>query len=80
MSEETNSFVEQARSGDRAALERLLISHSDQLTSHIARGLPKRVWPRVAVEDVVQETLTQAFLKKQKKLKWTRPTENRQIK
>ncbi len=63
MSEDSNSIVEQACAGDRVALERLLISHADQLTAHIARGVPTRVQRQVAVEDVVQDTLTQAFLK-----------------
>ena len=63
MSEDTQSLIEQARSGDRLALERLLISHTDQLRVHLARRLPARLQSTVAVDDVVQEALTQAFLR-----------------
>jgi DNA-directed RNA polymerase specialized sigma24 family protein len=45
------------------ALERLLMDYADQLRSHLLRGLPARVKGVVSVEDVVQETLTRAFLK-----------------
>lgn len=55
-------LVGQARSGDRPALERLLIAHAEQLRVHLARGLPPRVKGRILVEDVVQDTLTRAFL------------------
>ncbi len=63
MSGDSQSLIEQACSGDRPALERLLISHTNQLRDHLARGLPARLQSTVAVEDVVQEALTQAFLR-----------------
>ena len=63
MSLTDTKLIKQARNGDRIALERLLIEHAEQLTGHLRRGLPARVKSYIAVEDVVQETLTQAFLK-----------------
>ena len=63
MSAAENKLIEQARGGDRLALERLLIDHADQLRTHLLRGLPTRVQGLISIEDVVQETLTRAFLK-----------------
>lgn len=63
MSEDIRSLIEHARSGDRSALERLLISHTDPLRVHLARGVPARLQSTVNVEDVMQEALTEAFLK-----------------
>jgi DNA-directed RNA polymerase specialized sigma24 family protein len=45
------------------ALERLLVDHANGLRIHLDRGLPVRVKSVVSVDDVVQETLTRAFLK-----------------
>ena len=59
---ETN-LIAQARGGDRVALERLLVDHANGLRIHLDRGLPVRVKGVVSVDDVVQETLTRAFLK-----------------
>ena len=58
-----DSLIEQARRGDRMALERLLIAHAEPLRVHLLRGLPSRVKGLISVEDVVQETLAKAFLK-----------------
>ena len=58
-----DSLIEQARRGDRVALERLLIGHAEPLRVHLLRGLPSRVNGLISVEDVVQETMAKAFLK-----------------
>lgn len=63
MSQTDESMIEQARAGDRLALESLLVQHSQRLRAHIARGLPRRLRGTIGVEDVVQETLAQAFQK-----------------
>jgi RNA polymerase sigma-70 factor (ECF subfamily) len=63
MSVSVTKLIQVARSGDRVALERLLIDHAEQLRIHLLRGLPTRVKGTISVEDVVQETLTRAFLK-----------------
>lgn len=63
MSEAEKELIQQARRGDRVALERLLIDHADQLRTHLQRGLPARVRGLISVEDVVQETMTRAFSK-----------------
>ncbi|MCH8218954.1 MAG: hypothetical protein IH892_19525 [Planctomycetes bacterium] len=85
MSGESHSLIDRARAGDRAALERLLVEQSDPLCAHIARGLPARLQSTVAAEDVMQETLTQAFLgigwlrdaSPQTFATWLRQTQNR---
>ncbi|MCA9217194.1 MAG: sigma-70 family RNA polymerase sigma factor [Planctomycetales bacterium] len=59
----TEELIKNARGGDRRALELLLIQHAERLRIHLLRGLPQRVQGRISVEDVVQETLAQAFLK-----------------
>ena len=56
-------LIEQAKSGDQAALEQLLIEFSDSLTAHVSLRLPAALRRRVGVEDVTQQALTQAFLK-----------------
>ncbi|MCA9212288.1 MAG: sigma-70 family RNA polymerase sigma factor [Planctomycetales bacterium] len=61
MSEKVELLIEQARTGDRLALERLLVQHSEKLRAHITRGLPRRLSASFGVDDVVQESLTQAF-------------------
>ena len=63
MSAAETELIEQARRGDRLALERLLIDHAGQLRIHLLRGLPTRVKGLISIDDVVQETLTRAFLK-----------------
>lgn len=56
-------LIQQAKDGDRIALERLLVSYADSLSKHIARRLPTDVRSRISVEDVTQLAMTQAFLK-----------------
>lgn len=63
MSDNENELVDKARNGDRESLEQLLMEHSNQLRSHLLRGLPARVKGVISVDDVVQEALTQAFRK-----------------
>ncbi len=63
MSAAETELIERARRGDRLALERLLIDHAGELRIHLQRGLPTRVKGLISVDDVVQETLTRAFLK-----------------
>ncbi len=63
MSAAETELIEQARRGDRLALERLLIDHTGQLRIHLLRGLPNRVKGLISIDDVVQETLARAFLK-----------------
>jgi RNA polymerase sigma-70 factor (ECF subfamily) len=48
--------------GDRLALEELLLTHAGQLSAHIARRLPATLASVVGVEDILQETLLQAYL------------------
>lgn len=57
------TLIERARTGDRAALEKLLIDYSPQLTAHIASRLPTSLQATHSVEDVTQQALTRAFLK-----------------
>ena len=60
--ETEEALISMAKTGDRQALERLLLTHTPALSCHIAhRFLPslKRV---VTTDDILQETLMQAFL------------------
>jgi RNA polymerase sigma-70 factor, ECF subfamily len=54
-------LVSQAISGDRPALERLLLDRCDRLSRHIERKLPVSVRGMLGVEDVLQETFAQVF-------------------
>ena len=63
MLEHETQLIEQARNGDRLALERLLIDHVGALHKHLRCGLPARVQGFISIDDVVQETLTRAFLR-----------------
>ena len=47
--------------GDRAALERLLLTHYDDLSQRIGSKLPPRLQSTQAVEDILQLTFMQAF-------------------
>ena len=55
------ALIAKAVSGDRPALERLLLDHCDRLSRHIDRKLPRSVRSVLGVEDVLQETFAQAF-------------------
>ena len=63
MSTADTDLIKQARCGDRLALERLLIEHTGRLRTHLQRGLPARTKGFISIDDVVQETLTRAFLR-----------------
>jgi RNA polymerase sigma-70 factor, ECF subfamily len=63
MAETPTQLIEQARSGDRRAIERLLIEYAAPLRRHLQCGLPIRVKGCISIDDVVQETLTRAFQK-----------------
>src|SRR4051812_29008255 len=53
--------VAAAVSGDRVALERLLLADYDQLERRIRAKLPARLQSTQAVEDILQLTFLQAF-------------------
>jgi RNA polymerase sigma-70 factor (ECF subfamily) len=54
-------LVAMAVAGDRAALERLLLTHYDSLARCIGGKLPPRLQSTQAVEDILQLTFMQAF-------------------
>jgi RNA polymerase sigma-70 factor (ECF subfamily) len=56
------ALVAEAKRGDRAALERLLLTHSAVLSRYIAQRLLPSMKEAVSVDDVLQETLLHAFL------------------
>jgi len=56
-----HALITKAISGDRPALERLLLDHCDRLVRHVDRKLPRSVRSVLGVEDVLQETFAQAF-------------------
>jgi RNA polymerase sigma-70 factor (ECF subfamily) len=55
------ALVAAAAGGDRASLERLLLSQYDALARRIAARLPPRLQATHAVEDILQLTFFQAF-------------------
>jgi RNA polymerase sigma-70 factor (ECF subfamily) len=57
----SESTLTAAVGGDRVALERLLLSHYDELTRRIEAKLPPRLQSTQAVEDILQLTFLQAF-------------------
>ena len=54
-------LIEQAKAGDHAALERLLLVHFDRLTSRISRKLPTVLRGAVASEDILQQAFVDVF-------------------
>lgn len=62
-SENEHELIEQAKAGDKVALEELLVAHSHELSTHIAQRLPAWMQSVVSVEDMMQEAFTQSFLK-----------------
>ena len=54
-------LITKAVSGDRPALERLLLDHCERLSRHVGRKMPPSVRSVLGVEDVLQETFAQAF-------------------
>ena len=55
-------WVTLAMEGDRPALESLILFHYDRLAARISRKLPVSLRRTVAVEDILQQTFTAAFL------------------
>ena len=50
-----------AKSGDRVALQQLMLMYSSQLSHHIAPKLPASVQRVISADDIVQQTFMQAF-------------------
>jgi RNA polymerase sigma-70 factor (ECF subfamily) len=55
-------LIDRARAGDRLALEELLLTHAEPLSGYLAGRLPASLSTVVGVEDILQETLLQAYL------------------
>ena len=53
--------IARARSGDRAALEDLLLAHCSFITRHIGPKIPASVRGVLSVDDVLQQTFLEAF-------------------
>lgn len=56
-----SGWVNLAVLGDRAALDKLLLYHFDELMAHITARLPDAIRPVVSVDDVLQETFLRAI-------------------
>ena len=61
-SESEHVSIDQARGGDRQALERLLLTHGAMISSHIERRFPTVIRDLVGPEDILQQTLLHAYL------------------
>jgi RNA polymerase sigma-70 factor (ECF subfamily) len=59
--EPRRQLLEDAVAGDRTALERLLLDEFGTVQRHIERSLPDWLRNAVSVEDVLQDTFSQAF-------------------
>ncbi len=55
-------LVRLAKSGDESATRVLFSRHVEALRARVRRGLPKRVRPKVAESDVIQDAYVAAFL------------------
>jgi RNA polymerase sigma-70 factor (ECF subfamily) len=55
------ALITAAVAGDHVALERLLLSHYDNLARRIGAKLPARLQATQAVEDILQQTFLEAF-------------------
>lgn len=58
---DTDFLLEQAETGDQAAIDALLIRHRQRLRAMVKVRLDRRVASRVDPSDVVQETLLEAY-------------------
>ena len=58
---DVQGLIRKAVAGDLTALERLLLAHYAPLSRHIAPRLPRSIQSVVSVEDVLQQTFTEAF-------------------
>ena len=56
-----SDLVQQAVSGDREALERLLLLHYDRLARRIARRMPASLRRVMSEEDIIQQTFVSVF-------------------
>jgi RNA polymerase sigma-70 factor (ECF subfamily) len=54
-------LVRKAQDGDRVALQRLLLVHSSQLSSHIAPKVPASVQGVLGVDDLMQDTFMEVL-------------------
>ena len=54
-------LIAKATSGDRAALEELLVAHCTPLSRHMASKVPSSLKGVLSVDDVMQQTLFEAF-------------------
>lgn len=54
-------LITKAVSGNRDALQELLLARSDQLSRHVAAKMPPSLKGDISVEDILQETFVQAF-------------------
>jgi RNA polymerase sigma-70 factor (ECF subfamily) len=62
MSDETETErIAQAVAGSRPAVERLLLDHYTMLVQHLTPLLPASLQSVVSIEDILQETFSQAF-------------------
>ncbi len=59
--EADRELVTNAVSGDRVALERLLLNYYTQLSQHVAPRLPMYIQTVVNVDDILQQTFMQVF-------------------
>lgn len=55
------ALIEKARSGDRFALERLLLAHSADLSRHVEQRFLPSLQGSCSVEDLLQDTLLRAY-------------------
>lgn len=60
---QTRLLVERAKAGDQPALERLLLDHYGPLAAHLARRLPASAGLALEVEDLIQQTFANAFVR-----------------
>ena len=58
---EFNELISRARDGDKASLTRLLLSFHDEMKLHIASRVSPNDRPVISVDDVLQESLIDAF-------------------
>ena len=54
-------LITKAVSGDRDALQELLLARSGELSRHVASKMPTALKGDTSVEDILQETFVQAF-------------------
>jgi RNA polymerase sigma-70 factor (ECF subfamily) len=57
----SSDLLARAISGERAALEQLLLAQCTALSRHIAQKIPASLQSVLSVDDILQETLLQAF-------------------